>query len=81
MAEFPPRMALTYPRRYGCDRSADDAYSSMAPGPTFAFVGGPCCPTLDFVIAFWIMIYVLHIVNFAILYTNLRASNLDNVKL
>jgi hypothetical protein len=24
--------------------------------PTFASVGGPCCPTLDFVIAFWIMI-------------------------
>jgi hypothetical protein len=36
---------------------------------TFAFVGGPWCPTLDFVIAFWIMIYVSHIVNFAILYT------------
>jgi hypothetical protein len=35
---------------------AEDAYSSAAPDPTFAFVGGPCCPTLDFVIAFWIMI-------------------------
>jgi hypothetical protein len=34
----------------------------MAPDPTFAFVGGPWCPTLDFVIAFWIMIYVSHIV-------------------
>jgi hypothetical protein len=32
----------------GCDRSAEYAYSSMAPDPTFAFVGGPCCPTLDF---------------------------------
>jgi hypothetical protein len=41
----------------------------MAPDPTFAFVGGPWCPTLDFVIAFWIMIYVSHIVNFAILYS------------
>jgi hypothetical protein len=40
----------------GCDRSAEDAYSSTAPDPTFAFVGDPCCPTLDFVIAFWIMI-------------------------
>jgi hypothetical protein len=40
----------------GCDRSADDAYSSAAPDPTFSFVGGPCCPTLDFVIAFWITI-------------------------
>jgi hypothetical protein len=40
----------------GCDRSAEDAYSSASPDPTFAFVGGPCCPTLDFVIVFWIMI-------------------------
>jgi hypothetical protein len=40
----------------GCDWSAGDAHSSAAPDPTFAFVGGPCCPTLDFVIAFWIMI-------------------------
>ena len=48
--------------------SAEDAYSSMASDPTFAFVGGLCCPTLDLEIAFWIMIYVLHIVNFAILY-------------
>jgi hypothetical protein len=39
-----------------CDRSAEDAYSSMAPDPTFAFVGGPCCLTLDFVFAFWFMI-------------------------
>jgi hypothetical protein len=28
----------------------------MPPDLTFAFVGGRCCPTLDFVIAFWIMI-------------------------
>jgi hypothetical protein len=27
-----------------------------APDPTFAFVGGPYCPTLDFVIAFWTMV-------------------------
>jgi hypothetical protein len=40
----------------GCDRSAEDAYSSAAPDPTFAIVGGPCCRTLDFVIAFWITI-------------------------
>jgi hypothetical protein len=40
----------------GCDRSAEDAYSSQAPDPTFAFVGGPCWPTLDFVTASWIMI-------------------------
>jgi hypothetical protein len=32
------------------------AYSSKAPDPTFAFVRGPCCPTLDFVIAFWTII-------------------------
>ena len=45
----------------GCDRSAGDAHSSAAPGPAFAFVGSPCCPTLEFVIAFWIMItfYIL----------------------
>ena len=36
----------------GCDRSAEDAYSSMAPDPTFGFVGGPCCPTLDVVYLF-----------------------------
>jgi hypothetical protein len=40
------------------------------PDPTFAFVGGPCCPTLDFVIVVWIMI-TCYIVNFAILYCNL----------
>jgi hypothetical protein len=39
----------------GCDRSAEDAHSFATPDPTFAFVGGPCCPTLDFAIAFWIM--------------------------
>jgi hypothetical protein len=44
----------------------------MAPDPTFAFVGGPWCPTLDFVIAFWIMIYVSHIVNFTILYETIE---------
>jgi hypothetical protein len=27
------------------DWSADDAYSSMVPHHTVAFVGGPCCPT------------------------------------
>jgi hypothetical protein len=27
--------------------------------PTFAFVGGLFCPTLDFVIAFWIILYPL----------------------
>ena len=40
----------------GCDRSAGDAHSSAAPDPAFAFVGGTCCPTLEFVIALWIMI-------------------------
>jgi hypothetical protein len=39
-----------------CDRLAVDAYSSMAPNATFAFVGGPCCHTRDFVFAFLIMI-------------------------
>jgi hypothetical protein len=48
----------------GCDWSAEDAYSSAAPDHTFAFVGGPCCPTLDFLFAFWITID-----NFAIQYS------------
>jgi hypothetical protein len=40
----------------GCDRSAEDAaYSSVAPDPTFAFVGSLCCLTLDFVFAFCII--------------------------
>jgi hypothetical protein len=39
-----------------CDRSAEDAYTSATPDPTFAVVGGLCCPILDFEFAFWIMI-------------------------
>jgi hypothetical protein len=39
-----------------CDRSAEDAYSPMAPYPIIAFVGGACCPTFDFAFAFWIII-------------------------
>ena len=62
-----------------CDRSTEDAYSSMAPDPTFAFVGGPFCPTLDLVIAFWIMIYVLHIVNFAILYFTTQSHHITPI--
>jgi hypothetical protein len=42
--------------RGGCDWSAGDAHSSAVPDPTFTFVGGLCCPTLEFVIAFWIAI-------------------------
>jgi hypothetical protein len=34
----------------------ENVYNFTTPDPTFAFVGGPYCPTLDFVIAFWIMI-------------------------
>jgi hypothetical protein len=40
----------------GRDRLAEDAYFSMTPDPTFAFVGVYCCRTLDFVSAVWIMI-------------------------
>jgi hypothetical protein len=40
----------------GCDWSAEDAYSTAAPDPTFAFVEGLCCPALEFLFAFWIMI-------------------------
>jgi hypothetical protein len=49
----------------GCDRSAEDDYSSEAPDPTFAVVGGPCCPTIDLEIAFWMIIthcyYILYL--------------------
>jgi hypothetical protein len=31
----------------GCDRSAKDAYSSMTPHATFAFVGRQYCPTFN----------------------------------
>jgi hypothetical protein len=65
-----PVYLISIERAYGgCDRSAEDAYSSMAPDRTFAFLAGPCCPSLDFVFAFWIMI-TFDIVNFAILYSN-----------
>jgi hypothetical protein len=40
----------------GCGLSAENAYFSAAPDLTFAFVRDPCCPTLDFVFAFWNMI-------------------------
>jgi hypothetical protein len=40
----------------GCNRSAEDAYSSAAHYLTFSFVGGMCCPIFDFVFSFWIMI-------------------------
>jgi hypothetical protein len=33
-----------------------NAHSSVAPDPTFTFTGGLCFPTLDFVIAFWIVL-------------------------
>jgi hypothetical protein len=55
----------------GCDQLAEDAYSSAAPDPTSTFAGRPCRPTLDFVIAFWIMITFytcIGFVNFAIVY-------------
>jgi hypothetical protein len=58
----------------GCDRSAEDAHSSAAPDPTFAFVGGPCCPTLDFVIAFWITIV------FHTLLTSLFCAHTCNIR-
>jgi hypothetical protein len=55
-SSHPDKMARNHVLCYLVNRSAEDAYSSAAPDPTLAFVGGPCCPTLDFVIAFWIMI-------------------------
>jgi hypothetical protein len=54
--------------QHGCDRSAEDAYSSMAPDVSFAFLGGLCCPALDFVFAFWTLItlYTLLTLQFCI---------------
>jgi hypothetical protein len=52
----------------GCDRWAEDAYSSEVPDPTLSIVGGLCCPTLDFVIAFLIMITFHTLFIFAILH-------------
>jgi hypothetical protein len=56
----------------GYNRSAEDAYSSVAPDPTFAFVGGPCCPTKRFSNCLLDYDCDLHIVNVAILYSNSR---------
>jgi hypothetical protein len=39
----------------GCDRPAEDTYFSITPDPTFTFVGGLCCPTLEFVLCTCIM--------------------------
>jgi hypothetical protein len=54
------------------------------PDPTFAFVGGPCCPTLDFVIALWIMITVYTLLTslFCIVYGTHKAAtrSLQTVK-
>jgi hypothetical protein len=41
---------------YMDDRSAEDGYSSAAPDPAFAFVGGLCCTLFRFVSSFWILI-------------------------
>jgi hypothetical protein len=52
-------------------QSAEDAYSSYAPDPTFAFAGGPCCPAdTRFNVCPLDYDYVWHLVNFAILYVN-----------
>jgi ABC-type cobalt transport system substrate-binding protein len=56
MMDNPVYLFSTKGVRGGGDRSAEDAYSSAAPDPTFEFFWGPCSHTLDFVIAFWIMI-------------------------
>jgi hypothetical protein len=51
------RLMFSSSKMYSKAQISKDAYSSIAPDPTFAFVGGlPRCPTLDFVIAFWIVI-------------------------
>ena len=49
----------------------------MAPDHAFAFVESPCCPTLDFVCVFWIMITFGTIANSLIL--EVRIAGLLNV--
>jgi hypothetical protein len=56
----------------GCERSAEDAHSSLAPDPTFAFVRDQYRPTLDFVFVFSDYNYVWQSVNFAISYCRVR---------
>jgi hypothetical protein len=36
----------------GCDRSEGIAHCSAAPDPTYVFIKGPCCPTLDLYLLF-----------------------------
>jgi hypothetical protein len=47
----------------GCYRSAEGAYSSMAPDSTFTFVeargGDACCPTLNYMYLFCGVSYYL----------------------
>jgi hypothetical protein len=53
----PINQSINRLRTYGGDdRSTEDAYSEMAPDPTFASVRGPYCPTLDYLYVFMIMI-------------------------
>jgi hypothetical protein len=39
-----------------CNRSVEDAYSSIAYDPTFTFVSGACYHTIDFLCALFFMI-------------------------
>jgi hypothetical protein len=49
-------------------QSADAAYSSYAPDPTFVFFQGSVLPCTRFCLCFLGFDYLLHIANFAILY-------------
>ena len=53
--------------RGGCDRSAGDAYSSVAPDPTH--FRGPFCPMLTrFVYLFWAFLAILTLVSLILVY-------------
>jgi hypothetical protein len=56
----------------GCGLSAEDANSSSAPDPTIAFVGGSVLPYTQFCICVLDYGYILHNVDFAILYCCLK---------
>jgi hypothetical protein len=57
--------------QYDENWGAGDAYPSSAPDYNFTFVGSPCRPFVFFSVCLFVFYYdyVLHIVNFAILYS------------
>jgi hypothetical protein len=59
-------------------KTTETIQQRMLTRPRHLIVGGPCRPTLDVVIAFLDYDYILHIINFPILYINLFMINIIN---